>query len=216
MKTHLPFLIVAAGLIGSVQPAWAGCCTSESVPSCCAAGTTNAETFSDRSLFQTESRWTTDTGKQIRLADLKGRPQAVVMFFANCQYACPLLVNDLKRIEAALKPETRARVGFTLVTFDTRRDTPEALAAYRSMRQLPAATWTMLHGEPDDVQELAALLGVKFREEANGQFAHSNIITVLNAEGEIVHQQIGLGQDIQETVRRLEKLAVAPDSPAGW
>jgi protein SCO1 len=162
--------------------------------------------FSDKSLYQTEAKWTTDAGKQINLADLKGRPQVVVMFFASCQYACPILVHDLQKIEAALKPESRTQVGFTLVTIDPRRDTPEALANFRAIRVLPAANWTLLHGESDDILELAVLLGVKYKEETNGQFAHSNIITVLNAEGEIVHQLVGLGQDVTATVRELEKL----------
>jgi len=128
------------------------------------------------------------------------------MFFASCQYACPVLVNDLKRIEAALKPDQRARVGFTLVTIDPRRDTPAVLAEYRKARVLPTETWTLLHGESDDIRELAALLGVKYKEEANGQFAHSNLITVLNREGEIVHQLVGLGQDIEGTVRVIGRL----------
>ena len=76
----------------------------------------------------------------------------------------------------------------------------------RSARVLPAETWSLLHGESDDILELAALLGVKYKEEANGQFAHSNIITVLNADGEVVHQLVGLGQDINASVRELEKL----------
>jgi protein SCO1/2 len=61
-------------------------------------------------------------------------------------------------------------------------------------------------GRPDDVLELAALLGLSFKENADGQFAHSNVITILNAQGEIVHQQIGLNQDIHETVRLLQQL----------
>ena len=67
-------------------------------------------------------------------------------------------------------------------------------------------TRTLLHGSDDDVLELAALLGVKYKQEANGQFAHSNIITVVNADGEIVHQLTGLGQEVNETVRKLERL----------
>ena len=35
---------------------------------------------------------------------------------------------------------------------------------------------------------------------------HSALITILNAKGEIVHQQVGLNQDIQETVRLLGEL----------
>ena len=88
-----------------------------------------------------------------------------------------------------------------------KRDTPAALAAYRLTHALPAQNWTLLHGEPDDVLELAALLGLKFKEDANGQFAHANVITVLNAQGEIAHQEIGLNQDIQETARLLRQLA---------
>jgi protein SCO1/2 len=181
-----------------------GCRSTHATPSCCAKVEPVAAAFSDKSLYQTESKWTTDAGKQIKLAGLKGRPQVVVMFFASCQYACPILVHDLQKIEAALQPESRAKIGFTLVTIDPRRDTPEALANFRATRVLPAATWTLLHGESDDILELAALLGVKYKEEATGQFAHSNIITVLNGEGEIVHQLVGLGQDINATVRELE------------
>jgi protein SCO1/2 len=187
-----------------------GCATHSSneaaKPSCCAASEASA-TFTDKSVYQTESQWATDHGKYIKLGELVGRPQIVAMFFANCQFACPIIVNDMKRIEATLTPELHARIGFTLVSFDAKRDTPEALAAYRLTHALPADNWTLLQGEPDDVLELAALLGLKFKEGANGQFAHSNVITILNAQGEIVHQQIGLNQDIKKTVRILRQLA---------
>jgi len=56
------------------------------------------------------------------------------------------------------------------------------------------------------VLELALLLGLKFKADANGQFSHSNVITILNAQGEIIHQQTGLNQDIRETVRILQQL----------
>jgi protein SCO1/2 len=173
--------------------------------SCCSKSEP-ATAFTDKSLYQVDSRWTTDAGKQIKLGALRGKPQVVAMFFANCQYACPLIVNDMQRIEAALTPAQRARVGFTLVSFDPTRDTPEALAEYRKVRSLAAERWTLLRGEPDDVQELAALLGVRYKQDARGQFAHSNVITVLNAEGEITRQQVGLSQDIQESVRIVAKL----------
>ncbi len=172
----------------------------------CCSSNEPATAFTDKSLYQVGSRWTIDAGKQIRFGELRGRPQVVLMFFANCQYACPILVNDMQRIEAALTPAQRARVGFTLVSFDPKRDTPEALAQYRQVRGLAAGRWTLLRGEPDDVQELAALLGVRYKQDARGQFAHSNVITVLNAHGEIAHQRVGLNQDIQETVRLLTEL----------
>jgi protein SCO1/2 len=200
-------LLAAATLVATAGP------DTNTVRSCCAKAEPVAA-FSDKSLYQLESRWTTDQGPEIKLGELKGRPQVVVMFFASCQYACPVLVHDLTRMEAALKPELRARVGFTLITIDPRRDTPAALATFRAARNLPPGTWSLLRGESEDVLELAALLGVKYKEEANGQFAHSNVITVLNGAGEIVHQLVGLGQDINATVRELEKLLTNANATA--
>ena len=70
-------------------------------------------------------------GKPIKLGDLAGKPQVVLMFFSRCTYACPILLNDLKRISAALTPAQRAQVGFTLISFDTEHDTPSVLKEYR-------------------------------------------------------------------------------------
>jgi protein SCO1/2 len=170
------------------------------------ASETPAPQTSDKSIYQVESKWTTDAGKEIKLGALAGKPQMLLMFFANCTYACPILVGDLQRIEAALPPELRGRVGFTLVSFDSQRDTPAALADYRRTRQLTGENWTLLHGQPDDVLELAALLGIRYKQDANGQFEHSNVITLLNAKGEIVFQLTGLDADPQEMVRRIEQM----------
>ncbi len=205
MKLRLAILFVALAATGL-----AGCAThlSDQVgkPSCCEKAEPPAA-FTDKSLYQLDSLWTTDDNGQIKLSDLSGRPQVVAMFFANCQIACPIIVNDMKRIEAALPADVRAHVGFTLVSFDGKRDTPAALADYRRARNLPAERWTLLRGRPDDVLELAALLGIKYKEDARGQFAHSNVITILNSQGEIVQQRIGLNQEIHETIRLIQHLA---------
>jgi protein SCO1 len=145
----------------------------------------------------------------VQLSGLRGRPQVVVLFFASCTAACPILVHDLQRIEAALPEAARDHAHFTLVTIDTERDTPEALHAFRQSRHLPEARWTLLRGAPDDTLELAALLGVKYKREASGQFAHSNLITLLSDSGEILHQLAGLNQDVKETTARLEKALAA-------
>jgi protein SCO1/2 len=180
---------------------------AEHKPSCCSAPNTQpAQTsFSDKSIFQTDSSWTTDDGRNIKLNVLAERPQVIVMLFTRCTSACPTLVNDLRQIEASLPAKDRAKIGFTLVSFDTERDTPAALVDYRKTWSLPASTWTLLSGKADDVRELAALLGVKYRKDGDGQFSHSNVITVLNSQGEIVRQQFGLDADVQETVRVLNK-----------
>jgi protein SCO1/2 len=192
-----------------------GCASERSKPASLASGgATNSQSpaaqsaaLPDKSVYRLNSTWTTDDGQPVHLAELRGRTQIVAMFFTSCQNACPITVTDMKRIEAALPEALRARIGFTLVSFDPARDTTAALHAYRLRRDLDPARWTLLRGEPSDVAELAARVGMKIRDGARGQFSHSNIITVLNPAGEIVHQQVGLNQDVAETVAIAEKSA---------
>ena len=176
------------------------------LPPCCRAALAAGKP-TDRSLYQLDSTWTSDVGRKVKLGVLRGRPQILAMFFSNCEYACPILVNDIKKLEAKLPKDVLAKVDFVLVSFDTKRDTAEALAAYRSKEHLATGRWTLLRGENDDIRELAALLGVNYAADSRGQFAHSNIITLLNAEGEIAFQHNGLNQDSRPLITAITKAA---------
>ncbi len=50
------------------------------------------------------------------------------------------------------------------------------------------------------------LLGVKYRREAPGQFAHPNLFTLLNSEGEIAYQTQGLLGDVSPAARIIAAL----------
>jgi len=214
MKTNLFLLVASATLLAATTPA-AEPDINTPRHSCCANLQSAAASVSDRSLYQLAETWTSDRGNQIALSSLKGRPQIVTMFFAHCQYACPLLVYKMEQIEAALPENLRTNIGFTLVSFDAERDTPDVLHAYRTRHRM-GNHWTLLHGNADQVLELAALLGVKFKQDAQGQFAHSNIITLLNGEGEIVYQEVGLNLQTEELVRQIRTVAgtLKPNCPA--
>jgi protein SCO1 len=181
------------------------CCAIEkpvaSAAACCVEEKTTAP-LTAQSLYQLDAKWTNDAGVAVKLASLRGKPVVLAMFFAQCEYACPVLVNDMQRLRAALPDEIRAQAQMVLVSFDTARDTAEALKAYRTRMSLDAH-WTLLRGDSRDVQELAMLLGVRFKQDARGQFAHSNLFTILNAHGEIVHQHAGLKGEISAAVKAL-------------
>lgn len=162
--------------------------------------------FSAGSLYQLEATYTGDDGRLVALGQLRGRPVVLAMFFASCTYACPMIVADMTRIRDGLPADLRERAALVLVSFDTKRDTPEALQRYRKDRGLNKQ-WTLLHGDDGAVRELAALLGVKFKQEADGQFAHSNIISILNAEGEVVHQRAGLKGGLEDATAALARVA---------
>ena len=175
-------------------------------PPCCRKELEPGKPLTDGSVYQLETKWTSDVGREIQLRVLRGKPQVVVMFFAKCEFACPILLHDLKQIEAALPETLRDEVGFVLITFDTQRDTVEALHKYREAQELSPKRWTLLRGQPEDVREFAALLGINYKQDTRGQFAHSNLITILNRDGEIAHQVKGLNNPPDEAVQVLKKL----------
>ena len=53
------------------------------------------------------------------------------------------------------------------------------------------------------------LLGVKYRQDGRGQFSHSNLITVLNAQGEIAYQRAGLAGDVSDAAKAVVAAARA-------
>jgi protein SCO1/2 len=206
MKTKSLFLVISA-LATALSAAAAD--SSPARPSCCSqpqVAESAPNHLTDKSIYQLDSNWTNDYGATVKLASLRGRPQILTMFFANCAYACPLLVYHMQQIEASLPEQLRDQVGFTLVSFDTERDTQAALHSYRLNHDLKDQRWTLLRGNPENVLDLAALLNVKFKKDAQGQFLHSNVITLLNAEGEIVYQQLGLNTQPEEMIRQVTAL----------
>jgi protein SCO1 len=161
--------------------------------------------YSARSIYQLESVWTTATAQPVRLGHLQGKVQVLAMVYTTCESACPISVSLMQRIAAALPPELRPYIGFVLVTFDPVRDTPGVLSAYGTRMGLDPMSWLLLSGHPDDVLELATLLGIMYKRDQSGGFIHSNMITVLNKAGEIVHRHEGLQQDIVSTLEAIRR-----------
>ena len=166
-----------------------------------------AATYSARSIYQLESVWTTATEQPLRLGRLQSKVQVLAMVYTTCEAACPIIVSLMLRIEATLPPELRPHVGFVLVTFDPERDTPDVLSAYSARMDLDPMSWMLLSGPPDDVLELATLLGIRYKRDQSGGFIHSNVITVLNKAGEIVHRHEGLQQDMASTLEAIRHAA---------
>ena len=163
--------------------------------------------LSGSSIYQLTSAWTEADGQRVPLRSLQGRPVALAMVYTSCTTACPLIVAALKRIESALSPEARGRVWFALASFDSDRDRPEVLRQFASARDLDRSRWRLYHGDPHAVRELAMVLGIRYKKDARGDYDHSNVITILDREGVIRHQQVGLGQDPTESAGLLERLA---------
>jgi protein SCO1 len=163
-------------------------------------------TPTDHSVYNLESEWRDQHGAARPLGSLAGRVQVVAMVYTHCAHTCPRILMDMKRLEGELGAEAGERVGFVLVSIDPERDTPERLRHFAEAVRLAPARWTLLSAPDDDVLELAAVLGVRYRRDGETEFSHSNVITVLDADGEIAYRQLGLGEDPTPALRTIRGL----------
>lgn len=166
----------------------------------------SAWTAPDASIYQLTSTWTTQDERAVRLADFRGRPQLIAMIYTHCGYACPMIVQNMKRALSQLSDAEQAQVGRVLVTFDPERDTPEQLQVFAQAHNLDPDDWTLLRSTDLDVRELSAVLGVRYQQEASGMFSHASLITVLDADGVVVHQQQAINQRLDATADALHQL----------
>ena len=163
----------------------------------------------DVSVYELPAAWRDQAGQTRELLSLAGRVQVVAMGYTHCAHTCPLIGAEFKRIEASLTPEERAKTGFVFVSIDSERDTPERMAEFARVSRLDPARWTLLSGDDDDVREMAALLGMRYRHEAGDEFSHSNAYLVLDGDGRIVFRRDGLGEEIDTPLARIRAAVAA-------
>jgi len=169
------------------------------------ASATASPSVGGESLYQLSSVWTTDAGKQVHLDDLRGGPRVLAMMFTHCPSLCPTLVRDLKALDAAMPAADRATTEYVLVTIDPEHDDPATLREFRSRMALDPKRWVLLRGNASDTQQLAAVLGFNYGKGDGRNYTHSNLVTVLDGEGDIVHQQVGLGEDLGRAVAMIHE-----------
>lgn len=158
---------------------------------------------SGESLYNLASTWVTQDNDSILLKEMHGKMQLIALMYTSCSYACPRIVNDLKGIDEKLTSKEKERVNIVLVSLDPERDSPEKLKSFSSQHQLDPERWTLLTGSEGNIRELSGLFNVKYKKEVNLDISHSNIISLLDVNGELIFQKEGLGMDPEETIRAI-------------
>jgi protein SCO1/2 len=125
------------------------------------------------------------------------------MFYARCPRACPLLIEDVRALEARLPQADREDLRVLLVSLDPDNDTPEAMARVIERRGVDGARWVLARPRAQDVRPIAALLGISYRPGGDGEMDHSSILTLVDADGRVVARHEGVGQDASALVRAI-------------
>lgn len=145
------------------------------------------------SIYRLDETYTNQDGKDFALVDARGQVRVVAMFYTSCRYVCPLIIDSAKGVEHALAPEDRARLNVLLVSMDPDRDDPAALRSVFDKRRLPSERWTLARTEAAGVRRLAAVLGIRYRPLADGEFNHTSALVLIDGEGRVLARTETLG-----------------------
>ena len=178
-----------------------------------AAGTTTPATapLPRDSVYQLPLSLTDQSGHVADWRTHRGKPQMVTMFYTSCPYMCPLIVDSAKTIDRALTPMQRQRLGVLLISLDPRHDTPAALHALAEKRGLDTTRWTLAApSSPGDVRAVAGVLGIRYRQLADGSFNHTSALLLLDADGRIVARTERIGGPADPQFLDAVRKAIAP------
>lgn len=162
------------------------------------------EALPELSIYNLPSTWTTQDNEHIQLEDLRGNILVMVMIYTSCKAACPRLIADMRNIEKKVPGEYLGKTRFIMVSIDPETDTPQRLNAFAKENEMEDDHWMFLRGTPEDTREFATVLAVSYKKISPIDFSHSNIISIFNEEGVLVHQQQGLGVDNQKTIEAIK------------
>jgi len=149
---------------------------------------------------------TTSDGNRRSLADLRGKVVAVTFIYASCVDTCPLLTAKLASLREKLGPDFGAKVSFVAITVDPERDTPEILRGYAAALGASQPGWAFLTGTTSEIREVTRRYGVFARKTARGDVDHTFLTSLVDREGALRVQYMGVRFDPDEMLRDLRSL----------
>lgn len=158
------------------------------------------------SLYQLTAPLNDQHGRQVSLSVFAGKPVLISMFYASCTSACPMLVNDVRKLEGQLSPQELAQVRVLLISLDPAADTPAVLAEAAARYGVDAERWLLTSPQPADVRTIAAALGIAYQAIEAGEFHHSSRVTLLDAQGVPRATAEGLGQPPDALIKALRSI----------
>lgn len=131
-----------------------------------------------------EFELTNQNNQIITNEDMLGKVYVVEFFFTNCPTICPVMNQNLKKIESEIN---HPDFGIISITIDPKRDTPEVLNEHKQKLQIDNPNWHFLTGNRDYIYQLSKEFNIyvgKDEMTAEG-LDHSGKIALIDKEGKI-------------------------------
>lgn len=171
--------------------------------------TTLAADLPGDSLYRLQIPMQTAEGSTVALADLRGRPVLITLFYSECSSVCPMITVRLQNIDRHLTPRARRDLTVLMLSLDSDRDSPQALRTFKQHHHIDDPRWIVARADAGDVRALAAVLGVRYRKLPDESFNHSAVITLVDREGVIKAHTEGVTESEVAFARKVEFTAAA-------
>jgi len=125
----------------------------------------------------------TQDNKEVRFYDdlIKGRQVMVNFMYADCQGACSLTTQRMKRIYGELKDRMGKDLFFYSITIKPEDDTPAALKHYAQMHKVDVPGWLFLTGDRYDIDTIRfRLFGMGHPGFDLDDSMHAGMLRILN------------------------------------
>ena len=141
---------------------------------------------------------TSQDGKRVTLADLRGKVVAVTFIFTTCPDICPMLTSNMAQVQEALGDDFGKSVAFVSITVDPENDTPGVLKEYAEAFGADLGGWAFLTGDPSALKQVAQGYGVFAEKAVGGGVDHTLLTSIVDPRGVLRVQYIGYRFDLEE------------------
>jgi protein SCO1/2 len=128
--------------------------------------------------------YTDQSGRPLRIADLRGRTVIIGFIYTNCRDECPLLTDKFGRVAAQLPTD---RFELLEISIDPERDSQAAIANYARAHDVRAPNVRVLTGPAPLVDSFAKPLGVSVVTGGGGELLHGERTVIAGPGGRIAY-----------------------------
>lgn len=135
-------------------------------------------------------RFINQDGKAIDNNEIKGKIWVAEYFFTTCLSICPIMNQEMNRVQKAFANDSEVKIMSFTVDPDT--DTPDVLKRYASNHPYVEGQWHFLTGKKEDLYRFAresifvlSPAEAENKGDAGGDFIHTNNFVLIDYAGRI-------------------------------
>ncbi|QQZ38556.1 SCO family protein [Pseudomonas sp. SK2] len=122
----------------------------------------------------------TQDGQAVRFFDdlIKDKVVAINFIFTGCSDSCPVETARLRQVQKILGDRVGKDIFLYSISIDPYNDTPETLKRYAEKFGIGPG-WTLLTGQPEDIERLRRSLGLYIEGLENGRSKDHNLSLII-------------------------------------